>query len=289
MEVLPHIGTHNMAREPWDFRFRLIGSSTEDRRVGCGGATSDGPVTTTAGPGAAGWEHRAAALPRCGAGVSLVVGGGSGPPRLGGRITMTRAPVCGRTRWPRFCGVLAAGLAGAAVMLVGMSRGAVAASFAVSGTSFKISADRLEGTGFVQFGGVDDAAGTPRPVAVSAFRTAVLDNFCQSASLRGLPVVGDVTLRMESPVPQGMSATDIVLGVEALAGDLTLVNPRVGVDAAHVSTGPPGVVGQPGGFGQQADKAVIVMPRQVAWSASAYTMRLTNLRLSLHTDSGECH
>ncbi|MBB5957173.1 hypothetical protein FHS29_003766 [Saccharothrix tamanrassetensis] len=195
----------------------------------------------------------------------------------------------GRTRWLRFIAVLCTGLAGAAVLLVGLSQGALAASFAVSGTSFKISADKLEGTGFVQFGGVDQGAGAAHPVAVSAFRTVVLDNFCQSVALRGLPLVGDVTLRMESGGPGGMSATDIVMGVEALSGDLTLVNPQIGVDAGHVTKGPAGVVGQPGGFAQQADKATIVMPREVAWSAAAHTLRLANLKMTLHTGSGECY
>ena len=44
----------------------------------------------------------------------------------------------GRTRWARFVGVLGMGAVGAGVLLFGMSQGALAASFAVSGTSFKV-------------------------------------------------------------------------------------------------------------------------------------------------------
>lgn len=206
-----------------------------------------------------------------------------------GQDEMAESPGRGRTRWVRFATVLGAGLTGAGVLLVGLSQGALAASFAVSGTSFKISADKLEGTGFVQFGGVDRGNDAAHPVAVSAFRTVVLDNFCQSVTLRGLPLVGDVTLRMESPGTGGMSAENIVMGVEALSGDLTLVNPQIGIDAGSVTRGPAGVLGQPGGFAQQADKATIVMPRQVAWSASAHTLRLNNLRTTLNKNSGECY
>ncbi|RKT54516.1 DUF6230 family protein [Saccharothrix australiensis] len=202
---------------------------------------------------------------------------------------MADSRVRGRTRRGVFAGVLVAGLAVSALLLVAVSRGALAASFAVSGTSFKISADRLEGTGFVQFGGVDGGPEGAHAVSPSAFRTVVLDNFCQSASLRSLPVVGDVTLRIASPGEGGMSATDIVLGVAEQRGDLTLLNPQIGVDAGQVSKGPPGVVGPPGGFGQQADRATIVAPRIEAWSAAASTLRLKNSLLTLHNGGGECY
>ncbi len=205
------------------------------------------------------------------------------------RKETTMSRVRGSTHWAKFTGVLAAGLAGATVLLLGLSQGALAASFAVAGTSFKISADKLEGFGFVQFGGVDEGAGAAHPVATSAFRSVVLDNFCQSVSLRSLPVVGDVTLRIESGGEGGMAASDIVLGIAELSGDMTLHNPQIGVDAGQVSKGPPGVVGLPGGFAQQADKATILMLRQTAWSATAYTLRLKNSHLTLHTDSGECY
>ncbi|MFL6127349.1 DUF6230 family protein [Actinophytocola sp.] len=201
---------------------------------------------------------------------------------------MVEAPRRGRIRWLRFAGVLAAGLALAALLLTGLAQGALAASFAVSGTSFKISADKLVGTGFVQFGGTDNGADGPHAVGVSGFRTAAADNFCQSVALRGLPLVGDVTLRLVSPGPEGMSATNIVLGVAGLTGDMTLVNSAIGVDASQVSQGPPGVLGQPGGFAQQAEQATVVAPRMVAWSATAYTLRLKNLSMSLRAGDDEC-
>ena len=102
----------------------------------------------------------------------------------------------GRTRWVRFVGTLGLGLVGAVALLFGISQGAFAASFTVSGTSFKVSADRLTGTGFVQFGSIDVGSGQAHPVAVSGFKTAMLDGFCQSVFLPALPIVGDVTLRI---------------------------------------------------------------------------------------------
>ncbi|WP_035282640.1 DUF6230 family protein [Actinokineospora spheciospongiae] len=192
----------------------------------------------------------------------------------------------GRTRWGRFAGTLGAGLAGAAVLVFGMAQGAVAASFAVSGVSFKVSADKLVGDGFVQLVGVDQGSGAAHPVAVSGFRGAVLDNFCQSVLLRSVPVVGDITLVMVSAGPGGMAATDLVIGVAGLSGDLTLVNPQLGVDAARLDRGP--VKGAAGSFGLQADRATIVGLRQTSWSTSAQTIRLKNIDLSLRKGDQGC-
>ena len=192
----------------------------------------------------------------------------------------------GRTRWGRFAVTLGSGLVGAAVLVLGMAQGAIAASFAVSGVSFKVSADKLVGDGFVQLVGVDQGAGAAHPVAVSGFRSAVLDNFCQSVLLRSVPVVGDITLVMVSAGPGGMAATDLVIGVAGLSGDLTLVNPQLGVDAARLDKGP--VKGAAGSFGLQADRATIVGLRQTSWSTSAHTIRLKNLDLSLRKGDKGC-
>ncbi len=60
----------------------------------------------------------------------------------------------GRTRWRRFAAVVIPAAAAAGAIVFGMANGAIAASFNVSGQTFKVSADRLEATGFVQYGGI---------------------------------------------------------------------------------------------------------------------------------------
>ena len=109
----------------------------------------------------------------------------------------------GRTRWRRF-GLLA-GLSAAAAggLLALMSNGALAASFSVSGQQFKVSADKLVATGFVQYGTVDArtepgaGAQTPEPVAVSAMKNATLTNLCQSV-ITELGDFGAVTLKIRA-------------------------------------------------------------------------------------------
>ncbi|GDY32386.1 DUF6230 family protein [Gandjariella thermophila] len=194
----------------------------------------------------------------------------------------------GRTRWLRFLAVLAAGGVGAGVLMVGMSQGALAASFAVSGTSFKSSADALHGQGLVQFGGVDQGAGAAHPVVVNGFRSATLDNFCQSVFMPAVPVVGDVTLRITAGGRGAMSADNLVVGLDQLTGDLTLDNPQIGVDAGQLGKGPAGVRGVPGTFGIQADSAFIGSLRQTAWSTTAQTLRFKGMGMTVKLGRSEC-
>src|SRR5947209_14384286 len=130
--------------------------------------------------------------------------------------------VRGRTRWRRFAVVTvpAVGLAGAIVF--GMANGAIAASFAVSGSSFKVSADTLDGDGFVQYGGLAvDKAGHQHPVAVSGIKSATLTNLCQS-----VVGPGGVTLVIRAGTQKGnpATATDLLIDMSQLTGDATFTN-----------------------------------------------------------------
>ena len=81
--------------------------------------------------------------------------------------------VQGRIRWKRFGIMLVPAVLAVGFIVLGMANGAIAASFSVSGQSFKISADNLHGTGFKQFSGVDvTSKGTNIPVATSVINSA---------------------------------------------------------------------------------------------------------------------
>ncbi|WP_019855069.1 DUF6230 family protein [Actinopolyspora mortivallis] len=192
----------------------------------------------------------------------------------------------GRTRWKVFALVLAAGFSGVAVMLTGLSKGAVAASFTVSGTSYKASADKLTGEGVVQFGSVDRSADEAHPVLVNGFQHAKLTNFCQSIHVTDLPGLGDATVRIKAA--DGMSADNLVLGIDQVDGDLTLNNVEIGRDASELSAGPDGAQGAPGGFGIQASGATIDDLRQQAWSTTASTLNLNDVNISVVPGDKPC-
>lgn len=184
----------------------------------------------------------------------------------------------GRTRWAVFALVLVVGALGAGLMLTGMFRGALAASFTVSGTSYKATADKLVADGVVQFGAVDRGADEAHPVLVNGFRRAKLTNFCQSIVVADVPVFGAITIRMEAP--GGMRARNLVLGVQQVRGDLTLTDVQIGRDAGSLDAGPPGVAGSAGEFGIQASGMTVTDLRQEAWSTTASTLSLTDANIS---------
>lgn len=192
----------------------------------------------------------------------------------------------GRIRWRRFAAVLVPATAAAGAILFGMANGAIAASFAVSGQTFKVSASKLEGEGFVQYGGIaTEGDGTSHPVAVSGIAKAKLYDLCQSVKVPNAPVV--LTINAGGGGAPA-TAENLLLDIDELRGDATFTNIEIGRDAGTLNKAR--AKGQPGSFGQQADKVVILDLRQVARSTSAGSFTLKGLKLKVNVggDAKEC-
>lgn len=202
----------------------------------------------------------------------------------------------GRTRWKRFSVVMVPSIAATAAIGVAIGQGALAASFSVSGQSFKVTADELVGTGFSQYGALDtDHAGKKHPVAVSAFKHAEITNLCQSVVVP-VPIFGDVTLKLKAGGGgKEVTAENIYIDVAQLNADATFTNVDIGVSVDDVTKGPKKQAGEavlPGSFAQQADKAVLTDVRQRAWATSAGTFKLSGLDMGIAKGSGpkaECY
>lgn len=195
----------------------------------------------------------------------------------------------GRTRWRRFGVALFLSLAVAAGVLTLQANSVLAAGFAVSGQQFKVSADSLEGTGFVNYGWVDQQAdGTPVPVAVAGIKRATLRNMCQSV-LTSLPIIGDVSLKLTAGTgTTPVTADDLFIDMAQLDGNAEFTAIEIGRDASTLDKGPPGAQGLQGLFGQQATAVRITDLRQTAWASHAGTFRLSGLRMSLKPGKHEC-
>ncbi|MEV0717218.1 DUF6230 family protein [Asanoa sp. NPDC050611] len=192
----------------------------------------------------------------------------------------------GRTRWRRFAALTLPALAAVGFVVFGMSSGAIAASFAVSGQTFKVSADKLVGDGFVQYGSiVEDGKGNDHPVAVSGINRATLTNLCQSVKVPGMPVVLTINAGGNGKPAR---ASNMLIDMTELQGDATFTNIEIGRDAGTLNKA--NSKGQAGSFGQQADRVVINDLKQTAWSTSAGTFTLTGLRLKVNVgaDAKEC-
>ncbi|GAB3796181.1 hypothetical protein GCM10027605_03580 [Micromonospora zhanjiangensis] len=185
--------------------------------------------------------------------------------------------------------VPSAALAGAVVF--GISNGALAASITVSGQTFKVSASKLVGDGFTQYGGIADEEGADpnnplgkghHPVAVSSIGTAKLYDLCQSVAVPGTPVVltiraGSSTGGKENPA----IAKNMLIDMDSLEGEAVFDDIKIGRDAGALG-------GAPGSFGQSAKTVTITDLRQVARYTSAAQFSLTGLRLVVKTDGKEC-
>ncbi|MFD0070635.1 DUF6230 family protein [Streptomyces sp. NPDC127574] len=206
--------------------------------------------------------------------------------------------VRGGTRWKRFAVVMVPSVAATAAIGVALAQGALAASFSVSGQSFKVSADRLDGTGFSQYGAIDsgytlDGNKTAHPVAVSAFKNATITNMCQSVVTPDIPLLGSVSLVLkagggDTPV----EADNLYIDVEDLEANATFRGIDIGVAAKDATKGPglkSGEAANPYGFAQQADSATLTKVRQTAWATTAGTFKLSGLKMSVATADKECY
>ncbi|WP_405731579.1 DUF6230 family protein [Streptomyces sp. NBC_01537] len=197
-------------------------------------------------------------------------------PSRRGRVRLRRAAVL----------AVPAGLLGATMMVL-TAQGVLAAQLSISGMPFTVTADKLEGEGFQQFGKLDSMidnspnagnTGGQVLVVVSAIKKAKLTNLCQSVDLGGTNLLIRAG-RGSTKVEATTLATDSTL----VQGDASFGNIEIGNDASTLTKG--GVGGAPGVFGQQADTVVINNLRQTNYATTAATFTLPGLTLSF-SDNG---
>lgn len=206
--------------------------------------------------------------------------------------------VRGGTRWKRFAVVMVPSVAATACIGIALAQGALAASFSVSGQSFKVTADKIVGTGFSQYGAVDSGytlsgKKTSHPVAVSAFDNAKITNMCQSVVTPDIPIIGSVSLTLKAgggstPV----EADNLYIDVEDLEADATFKNIDIGVAGKDLNKGPgikSGDTANGYGFAQQADEATLTDVKQTAWATTAGTFKLSGLKMSVSKGVKECY
>jgi hypothetical protein len=205
----------------------------------------------------------------------------------------------GKTRWRRFAVVMVPTLAVTAAVGISVAQGALAASFSVSGTDFKVSADSLTGQHFVQYGTVDvQKNGTMVPVAVSGFGSAQISNLCQSVAVDLSKIgLGTYVLKIQAGTQANapVTASNLYIDMTDLqAQTATFNNINIGVAEGGVSKGTvsSGDASSPfysaGGFAQEADSATLTGVQQTAWATSAGTFSLNNMHLSINSTNNEC-
>ncbi|MGX9884401.1 DUF6230 family protein [Streptomyces sp. NPDC002276] len=167
------------------------------------------------------------------------------------------------------------------------AQGALGVQFSISGMPFTVTAKSLDGTGFEQFGGLDNmipdspnAGDTGGQVLVmtSAIKNATLDSLCQSVDLGGI----NLLIKAGSGSTK-VTATNLTTDSTELSGDASFGNIEIGNDASTLTKA--GVQGNKGVFSQQSDTVHIDNLRQTNYSTTAGVFKLPGLKLSF-SDSG---
>ncbi|MFF4295834.1 DUF6230 family protein [Streptomyces vinaceus] len=193
----------------------------------------------------------------------------------------------GRVRWRKSAAVAVPAVLAVGAMSVVMAQGALAASFAVSGTSFQVSSSKLSSKGLASYVQTDRSVdGKGHPVALLGIGEATLTDICQSAEV-GTPL-GTVVFKLTAGGPAGeVTASNLVIDGEDLDGDATFGTAQIGRDASTLDR-VDGVKGEPGKFGLQAGDIEVVGVKSHAWSATGGNFRLKGMRVSVGLDGEKC-
>ncbi|MFF2806223.1 DUF6230 family protein [Streptomyces sp. NPDC058000] len=195
----------------------------------------------------------------------------------------------GRTHWKRTAVLLVPGVACVGAVLIALAQGAMAASFAVSGKNFKVSADEITGQGISSFpSSLGDADGTSHPVLLAGIKSGTARGVCLSMKQR-LPLVGEVSLLVRSGGDRPVRGENLVVNADALTssgGRVTGV--QAGRDAATL-TGAPGVSGPRGLFGVQASTALARDVKSTAWASNGGSLTLDKVEIELSHTGKECY
>src|SRR5262249_38331944 len=129
----------------------------------------------------------------------------------------------GRVRLRRAAVMAVPATAIAATLAITTAQGALGVQFAISGMPFTVTATQLDGTGFEQFGALDNMAdGSPNAgdtggqvlVVTSAIKNATLTKLCQSVDLGGTNLL--ITAGGDK---DKVTATDLTTDSTVLTGD----------------------------------------------------------------------
>lgn len=193
----------------------------------------------------------------------------------------------GGTSWKRSAAVGLPAIVAIGAMTAAMAQGALAASFAVSGTSFQVSSGKLTSAGLASYVGTDnDVSGKGHAVALLAIGDATLSDICQAARIS--TPLGDVVFKLTAGGAAGpVTAKNLIIDAEDLVGDAEFGTVEIGRDASTLDA-VPGAQGAPGAFGLQAGTVTVSGVKSNAWAATGGDFKLKGLQVAVTLGGKGC-
>lgn len=193
----------------------------------------------------------------------------------------------GRTSWKKTAVVALPAVLAVGVMASVMAEGALAASFAVSGTSFQVSSGKLTSQGLSSYVQTDrDIDGKGHPVALLGIGDATLSDICQAAEVK--TPLGNVVFKLTAGGDAGnVTASNLIIDGEDLVGDARFGTAQIGRDASTLDE-VPGIKGERGKFGLQAGDITVSGVKSNAWSATGGNFRLKGMRVDVSLGGKKC-
>ncbi|MGK5638754.1 DUF6230 family protein [Streptomyces sp. URMC 126] len=202
----------------------------------------------------------------------------------------------GGTRWKRFAVVMVPSVGAAAAVTMAIAQGALAASFQVSGQQFQVRAQHISGTGFTQYGAMEDidqGAKDHKAVAVVGMEEADITRLCQAVNVRTM--FGDVGLKLRAGGGKNkVHAKQLYLDANSMeVGNAKFNEIDIGVSSDHMTKGPaknPGDAQKsvPNSFAQQAKSVEFDDVDQKAWATTAGSFTLPDLKMNVSMGAQEC-
>ncbi|MER6148877.1 DUF6230 family protein [Streptomyces hirsutus] len=193
----------------------------------------------------------------------------------------------GRTHWKRSAVMLVPCTLAVGAMGIALAQGAIAASFAVSGTAFKVRAEEVTANGLSSFPSSIGSGGDAKPVLLAAVKDGTVLGVCVSLKQK-VPVVGEISMLVRSGSDKPLKGSNLIVNADALTGGGGKVTGvQAGRDASTLS-GAPGVTGPKGVFGVQADSAVAHDVNSTAYSANSGTLTLEKLEIEFSRTGKQC-
>ncbi|WP_216590169.1 DUF6230 family protein [Streptomyces brasiliscabiei] len=195
----------------------------------------------------------------------------------------------GRVRLKRAAVMAVPATAVAAGLMILTAQGALGVQFAISGMPFVVTADKLDGEGFAQYGSLDHMienspnegdTGGQVLVVTSVVKNGKLTNLCQSVDLGGIQLILTAGNK-GTPV----SVKNLAIDSDDISGDASFNNIEIGRDSSTFDK--VDQKGMPGVYGQQADSVTITDLYQHNYAATAAVFKLPDLHMSFKSEGCE--